>query len=222
MASVAANPDAAAAVATARSVAADRLRRSEAPRRPARAGRGSSTTRRSGPRGAADAARLGAQIETPDQVGRAVSDAIEQTRREIVNLRRLIMAAPAALDEDRARRRHRDPGGAQRPRLRRSGGGDAGENLGNGAAPRLARETETTVYRLVQGGAHQRRAALEASRVSVWVSGDRDTIDVSVSDDGHGFDTRASVGFGLRGMRGGGTARGRESWRSAPRRTALQ
>ena len=126
---------------------------------------------------------------------------MEQTRREIVNLRRLIAELrPAALDElgldaaieTLAERSAASAGLAVETRVR----------LGNGVAPRLARETETTVYRLVQEALTNAVRHSGASRVSVWVSGDRDTIDVSVSDDGHGFDTRAkSVGFGLRGMR---------------------
>jgi signal transduction histidine kinase len=201
IASVAAS--AATAVATAQSVAADRLRHTieaseEARARWARELHDETLQGLVGLRMLLASAR---RSDTLDQVGRAVSDAMEQTRREIVNLRRLIAELrPAALDElgldaaieTLAERSAASAGLAVDTRVR----------LGNGAGPRLARETETTIYRLVQEALTNAVRHSGARRVRVDVSGDGEQIEVSVADDGHGFDPRAnSAGFGLRGMR---------------------
>jgi signal transduction histidine kinase len=201
MGSVAAS--AATAVATAQSVAADRLRREiqaseEARTRWARELHDETLQGLVGLRMLLASARRSA---SPDYVDGAVSDALEQTRREIVNLRTLIAELrPAALDElglDAAIATLSDRSAA-------AAGIEVETqiDLRDAATARLARDTETTVYRLVQEAISNAARHSGGSVVRVEVAESDDAVVVCVADNGHGFDPAAtSGGFGLRGMR---------------------
>ena len=201
MGSVAAS--AATAVATAQSVAADRLRREiqaseEARARWARELHDETLQGLVGLRMLLASAR---RSDSPEYVDDAVSDALEQTRREIVNLRSLITELrPAALDElglDAAIETLSERSAAA--------AGMAVETqieLRNGGSARLAPDTETTVYRLVQEALSNAARHSGGSVVRVEVAECDDAVDVCVADNGHGFDpVSATNGFGLRGMR---------------------
>lgn len=136
----------------------------------------------------------------PEDVDAAVSEALEQTRREIVNLRSLIAELrPAALDE-------LGLGAAIETLSERSAAAAGLEvetcvGLRDGGALRLARETETTVYRLVQEALSNAAPHSGGSLVRVEVAEREELIDVAVADEGRGFDPAAATsGFGLRGM----------------------
>lgn len=201
MGSVAAS--AATAVATAKSVAADRLRHAieaseEARARWARELHDETLQGLVGLRMRLASAR---RSSAPEEVESAVSAALDQTRQEIVNLRSLIAELrPAALDE-------LGLGAAIETLSERSAaaaGLDVETRVGlrDGGAPRLARETETTVYRLVQEALTNAAIHSGGSLVRVEVAEREKRIDVAVADDGHGFDpAAATAGFGLRGMR---------------------
>jgi signal transduction histidine kinase len=201
MGSVAAS--AATAVATAQSVAADRLRREiqaseEARARWARELHDETLQGLVGLRMLLASARRSSSSEYADGV---VSDALEQTRREILNLRSLIAELrPAALDElglDAAIATLSERSAAQ--------AGIEVETqieLRNGGTARLARDTETTVYRLVQEALSNAARHSGGSVVRVEVAENDDAIVVCVADNGHGFDPASTAGgFGLRGMR---------------------
>jgi signal transduction histidine kinase len=201
MGSVAAS--AATAVATAKSVAENRLRDAieaseEARARWARELHDETLQGLVGLRMRLASARRSA---SPEQVEAALSDALEQTHREILNLRSLIAELrPAALDE-------LGLGAAIETLSERSAaaaGLDVETSVGlrDNGAPRLARETETTVYRLVQEALTNAARHSGGTRVRVEVAELEELIDVAVTDDGHGFDPAATTpGFGLRGMR---------------------
>jgi signal transduction histidine kinase len=201
MGSVAAS--AATAVATAQSVAADRLRREiqaseEARARWARELHDETLQGLVGLRMLLASAR---RSNSPEYADGVVSDALEQTRREILNLRSLISELrPAALDElglDAAIATLSERSAAQ--------AGIEVETqieLRNGGTARLARDTETTVYRLVQEALSNAARHSGGSVVRVEVAENDDAIVVCVADNGHGFDPAATAGgFGLRGMR---------------------
>jgi signal transduction histidine kinase len=201
MGSVAAS--AATAVATAKSVAADRLRREiqaseESRARWARELHDETLQGLVGLRMLLASAR---RSDSPAFVAGAVSDALEQTRREIVNLRGLIAELrPAALDElglDAAIETLTERSAA-------AAGLEVETHIelnGDGAA-RLARETETTVYRVVQEALSNAARHSGGSLVRVEVAERGNVVDVTVADNGHGFDPAAAThGFGLRGMR---------------------
>ena len=201
MGSVAAS--AATAVATAQSVAADRLRREieaseEARARWARELHDETLQGLVGLRMLLASAR---RSGSPEYVDGAVSDALDQTRREIVNLRSLIAELrPAALDELGL-----DAAIASLSERSAAAAGLEVETqieLRNGGAARLGRETETTVYRLVQEALSNAARHSGGSMVRVEVEERDDAVDVCVADNGHGFDPAATTGgFGLRGMR---------------------
>jgi PAS domain S-box-containing protein len=70
------------------------------------------------------------------------------------------------------------------------------------AAHRLDEEVETAAYRIVQESLNNAARHARASRVVVELARRNGVLEVSVSDDGSGFDaTGAGSGFGLRGMR---------------------
>jgi signal transduction histidine kinase len=130
-----------------------------------------------------------------------VSDALEQTRLEIVNLRGLIAELrPAALDElgldaaiETLSERSAAAAGLEV---------ETAIDLRNGGTARLGRETETTVYRLVQEALSNAARHSGGSLVRVEVAERDDVVHVSVADNGHGFNpATTSGGFGLRGMR---------------------
>ena len=201
MGSVAAS--AATAVATAQSVAADRLRREieaseEARARWARELHDETLQGLVGLRMLLASAR---RSDSAEYVRTAVSDAFEQTRREIVNLRSLIAELrPAALDELGL-----DAAIATLSERSAAAAGFRVETrveLRNGGTARLERETETTVYRVVQEALSNAARHSGGSLVRVEVAEQVGTVDVSVADNGHGFDPAAATsGFGLRGMR---------------------
>ena len=201
MGSVAAS--AATAVATAKSVAADRLRHvmeasEEARARWARELHDETLQGLVALRMRLASAR---RSTTPAEVQAAVSDALEGARAEIVNLRNLIAELrPAALDE-------LGLGPAIETLSERSA---AAAGLGvqlhidvrDGGVARLAPETETTVYRLVQEALTNAARHSAGSLVRVEVAERDGAIDVTVEDDGRGFDPSATGGgFGLPGMR---------------------
>jgi signal transduction histidine kinase len=67
---------------------------------------------------------------------------------------------------------------------------------------RLPQETESTLYRLVQEALNNVAKHAGASRAEAVVERSGDVVEVTVSDDGRGFDpAAANGGFGLTGMR---------------------
>jgi signal transduction histidine kinase len=200
MASVAAS--AATAVATAQSVAAERLRHAiraseEARARWARELHDETLQGLVGLRMLLASAR---RSSSGDHTEAAVSDALDQTRREIVNLRRLIAELrPAALDElglDAAIETL-----AERSAAAAGLEVETRVDLGNGGAPRLDSDTETTIYRLVQEALANAARHASARTVRVTVAEYDAAIEVTVADDGRGFDPALTMGgFGLRGM----------------------
>jgi signal transduction histidine kinase len=72
-----------------------------------------------------------------------------------------------------------------------------------GAAPtRLSEDVESTAYRLVQEAITNAVKHADASRISVSVVENDESVVISVRDDGSGFDpTARTTGFGLLGMR---------------------
>jgi signal transduction histidine kinase len=188
---------AATAIATAQSVAKERLRDSIAAAEQAR-GRWARELHDETLQGLvglrmllSSARRSGSPVE--------LSDAIDHTKREIVNLRALIAELrPAALDE-------LGLGPAIETLASRSGGASGlsvTTRVSLGQNARLAPETESTVYRVVQEALTNVAKHACASNVHVEVARANGTVEVVVEDDGRGFDP-ASVcdGLGLIGMR---------------------
>jgi signal transduction histidine kinase len=125
-----------------------------------------------------------------------LSDAIDHTKQEIVNLRALIAELrPAALDE-------LGLGPAIETLASRSGsasGMAVTTRVSLGSDGRLAPETESTVYRVVQEALTN---VAKHANVRVEVARVNGTVEVLVEDDGHGFDPASvSDGLGLVGMR---------------------
>jgi signal transduction histidine kinase len=128
-----------------------------------------------------------------------LGEAIDQTKREIQNLRALIAELrPAALDE-------LGLGPAIETLAARSGtaaGLDVSTRVSLGKTGRLAPETESTIYRVVQEALTNAAKHAGAERVQVTVARSNGTVEVLVEDDGHGFDpTSSTSGLGLVGMR---------------------
>jgi signal transduction histidine kinase len=128
-----------------------------------------------------------------------LGDAIDHTKREIQNLRALIAELrPAALDE-------LGLGPAIETLAERSGvaaGIEVSTRVELGGSERLAAETESTVYRVVQEALTNVAKHAGAGRVRVEVARDNGTVEVVVEDDGRGFDPAAATGgLGLTGMR---------------------
>jgi signal transduction histidine kinase len=128
-----------------------------------------------------------------------LSDAIDHTKREIVNLRALIAELrPAALDE-------LGLAPAIETLASRSGGAaglSVTTHVALGSSARLAPETESTVYRVVQEALTNVAKHAGASNVHVEVARANGTVEVVVEDDGRGFDpTSVKDGLGLIGMR---------------------
>jgi signal transduction histidine kinase len=72
----------------------------------------------------------------------------------------------------------------------------------DGEGERLPHETESTLYRLVQEALNNVAKHAAASRAEAVVERSGDVVEVTVSDDGRGFDPAAvNGGFGLIGMR---------------------
>jgi signal transduction histidine kinase len=134
---------------------------------------------------------------TPETLEQSVREAVEHIGTEIENLRTLITELrPAALDElglepalESLTRRVATVEGLELDLTVEVGG-------------RLDRELETTVYRLVQEALTNIGKHARADRVSVRVVLDYDALRVEIRDDGRGFDPRSPAdGFGLLGMR---------------------
>jgi signal transduction histidine kinase len=189
---------AATAVATARSVAEDRLRHSIAAgeqerRRWARELHDETLQGLGGLQVLLSSALRRADREGLEQ---SVREAIDYIGTEIDNLRTLITELrPAALDE--------------------IGLAPAIESLGRRLAAvegleveievevggRLDPELETTVYRIVQEALTNIAKHAHAERVRIHVALDYDVVRIEVGDDGRGFDAEARAeGFGLVGM----------------------
>jgi two-component system, NarL family, sensor histidine kinase DevS len=195
---------AATAVHTARSVAEDRLRHSIAAteherRRWARELHDETLQGLAALKVGLDAARSG----NPARLDEAVGEAVEQLGDNIAALRNLITELrPAALDE-------LGLGAAIESLADRVATLEGlevdlsmGSNGGIGALPRLPPEVESTVYRLVQEALTNVAKHARADRAWVSVAETPAGVEVSVRDDGIGFDARnASGGYGLLGMR---------------------
>jgi signal transduction histidine kinase len=193
---------AATAVATAQSVAHDRLRHSieaaeQARGRWARELHDETLQGLVGLRMLLSSAR---RSGSPDAMAATIDEASAETKREIQNLRALIAELrPAALDE-------LGLGPAIETLAERSAAGDGVEvstriALGPDGG-RLAPETEGTVYRVVQEALTNVAKHAAASHVRVEVVRDNGAVDVLVEDDGRGFDPAScSDGLGLVGMR---------------------
>jgi signal transduction histidine kinase len=146
------------------------------------------------------AARRTGKAEVLDE---AIGDAIDGLASEIANLRALITELrPAALDQLGV-----EPAiEALAERVTRSGlEVVANTDLayeGQRASERLVAELETAVYRIVQEALTNARKHAGATRAVVDVV-ERDlTVEISVRDNGSGFDpSAATAGFGLIGMR---------------------
>ena len=133
----------------------------------------------------------------------AVRQAIELVAGQIGNLRELITELrPAALDDlgllpplqALARRTEQLSGIPVRLHVSlRYAEGVVGT--------RLLPNVELAVYRVVQEALTNVRRHSTATRVTVTVVEDDDTVVAEVSDDGQGFDADPATGFGLSGMR---------------------
>jgi signal transduction histidine kinase len=155
----------------------------------------------------------------PDALDAAVREAIDYIGTEIEGLRTLITELrPAALDEiglapaiDSLGKRLAAVEGLEVELVVDLGG-------------RLEPEIETTVYRLVQEALTNVAKHAQAERVRVEVALDYDVVRIEVSDDGRGFDPEArSEGFGLVGMHERvALARGQLDVESASGRTVVR
>jgi signal transduction histidine kinase len=128
-----------------------------------------------------------------------LADAIDHAGREIVNLRALIAELrPAALDElglAPAIETLASKSGA-------AAGIEVFTRVALGSRERLAAETESTIYRVVQEALTNVSKHACAEHVRVEVARANGSVEVLVEDDGHGFDPRAATcGLGLVGMR---------------------
>jgi signal transduction histidine kinase len=190
---------AATAVATARSVAEDRLRHSLA---------ASEQERRRWARELHDEtlqALGGLQVllssalrrGTPEALELSVREAVDHIATEIDSLRTLITELrPAALDEIGLAPAIESLG----QRLAAVEGLEVDVEVEVGG--RLDPELETTVYRIVQEALSNVAKHAGAERVSVSVTLDFDAVRIEVADDGKGFNPAARAdGFGLVGMR---------------------
>src|SRR4051794_26189337 len=193
---------AATAVATAKTVEADRLRKSiaaaEAERR--RWARELHDETLQGPGGLKVVLSGGSRLDDVEAMRRAIGEAIGHVTAEIENLRALITELrPAALDQlgflpalsSLVQRTASTTGLEVESDLRL-----AREDV------RLSPELETTVYRLVQEALTNVVKHAKAHRVTVHVREAGGSLDVLVADDGRGLQGSGDgSGFGLVGMR---------------------
>jgi signal transduction histidine kinase len=138
-----------------------------------------------------------AREQSPERRDAIVRDAAEHTRVEIDRLRRLIVELrPAELDEL-----------GLEPALEALAERRQSEDLAvaveadlNGQ--RLTPALESAVYRIVQEALTNAAKHAGSSRATVRVSASSASVEVTVSDDGRGFDVDAPTeGFGVVGMR---------------------
>jgi signal transduction histidine kinase len=190
---------AATAVATARTVEEDRLRHSLAASEAER-GRWArelhdETLQALG--GLNVVLKSAARSSDPEVLREAIADATEHVTREIENLRAIITELrPAALDELGLA-----PALATLVSRVASTSGLEVETAID-IDGRLQAEQETTAYRVVQEALSNVVKHAEATKAEVRVATDEDELQITVADDGHGFDPVATTGgFGLVGMR---------------------
>jgi signal transduction histidine kinase len=193
---------AATAVATARSVEADRRRRSlaaaEAERhRWARELHDETLQALAGLRVLLSSAT---RLDDADAMRAAMREATQQLSGDIESLRALIAELrPPALDQ-------LGLAPALASLAQRTAAGNDLEVRADVELPddrRLAPEVETTVYRVVQESLTNVVKHAQASSIDMAVRCARDVVEVTVADDGAGFDAErtANAGFGLAGMR---------------------
>ncbi len=138
-----------------------------------------------------------------EKLGGAVDQAIEHIEREITNLRSIITELrPAALDElglvaalEALFDRHRAVNDLEIA-------AELALPDGDGSTPRLPKDVEAAVYRIVQEALTNvaKHARATAARVALTTDGKR--LEIEVGDDGCGFAPgTAAGGFGLTGMR---------------------
>jgi signal transduction histidine kinase len=159
----------------------------------------------------------------PERVSAATDEAISQIEREITNLRSIITELrPAALDElgleaalEALFDRHRAIHDLEI---------DEEIALPDGGARGLEPEVQATVYRIVQEALTNIAKHARATRVRVAVRRDGDRLMIEVADDGRGFEPAAArgSGFGLSGMRERvGVAGGEVAIESSPSGTTV-
>jgi signal transduction histidine kinase len=198
---LAAAASAATAVATAQTVERDRLRRSlkaaeEERRRWARELHDETLQGLGGLRVLLSSARRTSDLET---LRGAVGSAVEQLSAEIANLRALITELrPAALDELGLK-----PAlDALVDRARTIADVEIHARIEIAAGTRLDPESETAVYRVVQESLTNAIRHAQARRVEIEVLATAGEIQLTVRDDGAGFDPlESTAGFGLTSMR---------------------
>ncbi len=192
---------AATAVATARSVAAERLRESieaaEQERKHWARELHDETLQALGGLRMLYSTALRGEL-APDELRATLREGIEMVDAEIDNVSALIAELrPAALDEvglipalHTLAERKGHEGGLTVDVLARLGGA------------RLPAETESTAYRLVQEALNNVVKHAGATRAEALLEGDGAAIEITVRDDGRGFDPATTTsGFGLTGMR---------------------
>ena len=193
---------AATAVATAKSVEADRRRRSlaatEAERHRWARELHDETLQALG--GLKVLLSSATRLEDPEAMRGAMREATQQLTGDIESLRALIAELrPPALDQ-------LGLAPALASLAQRTGAGNDLEIRADVELPddrRLVPELETTIYRVVQESLTNVVKHARASSIDIAVRCAGDVVDVSVVDDGIGFDADATaeVGFGLAGMR---------------------
>jgi len=161
--------------------------------------------------------------DDPETERAAMRDAVERIELEIENLRAIITELrPAALDELGLRTALE----TLVERMRAQTGLAIGARLELAEAQggeRLEEEVEIAVYRIVQEALTNVAKHAHANTVELAVREQGDALEISVEDDGCGFDPETvKRGFGMAGMRervslGGGTL----SIRSGPEGTSL-
>jgi signal transduction histidine kinase len=140
------------------------------------------------------------RLDDPEAMRAAMRDATKQLTGDIESLRALIAELrPPALDQ-------LGLAPALASLAQRTGAVNDLEVRADVELPderRLVPELETTVYRVVQESLTNVVKHARASSIDIEVRCAEDAVDVSVVDDGIGFDTDATaeVGFGLAGMR---------------------
>jgi len=137
--------------------------------------------------------------EDPERLRAAVNQAVEELEGEIDSLRGLIRELrPAALDELGAAPAIEEL--AARTAARHGVEVTSTVELEPGA--RYAPETETALYRIIQEALTNAVKHAGATRIDVRVRPLDGSLQLEVTDDGHGFDPAApATGFGLTGLR---------------------